>query len=104
MVCCGIPASPQYVVDLRHFFDDTDIFQLAGLITYMSQIGCFVPAEAAILGTVDRLFTESTPWTGAAPARPQPFPFAYALMFSYWLSVAQVPEPESMCPRHDSNV
>lgn len=29
----------------------------AGLLPYMAQIGCFVPAEKAVIGVVDRLFT-----------------------------------------------
>jgi DNA mismatch repair protein MutS len=29
----------------------------AGLIVYMAQIGSFVPADAAVLGPVDRLFS-----------------------------------------------
>jgi len=27
------------------------------LITYMAHIGCFVPAEAALIGLVDRIYT-----------------------------------------------
>jgi DNA mismatch repair protein MSH5 len=28
-----------------------------GLITFMAQIGCFVPAQAAVIGITDRIFT-----------------------------------------------
>jgi DNA mismatch repair protein MSH5 len=45
----------------------------AGLIPFMTQIGCFVPAEKALVGLVDRIFTRIASLESASVAHASSF-------------------------------
>lgn len=50
-------ARPIWLITGANFSGKSILLKQAALITYMAHIGSFVPAEAAIIGVTDRIFS-----------------------------------------------